>query len=72
MQIKIPRKIILTEIALSIIALILFIAADYIYRLEKTNPIREYLTDPLLFMAIGGQILFTVLIIISYFKRHQI
>lgn len=70
MHVEIPRKMILTEILLSIFVPILYITQDYFYRGEA-NWIRVYLVDPILFVAIGTQILFIVLIILSFIKRFR-
>lgn len=53
MQIEIPRKMVLTEILLSILVPILYITQDYFYR-QESNWIRENLVDPILYIAIGG------------------
>ena len=72
MQIEVPRKLILIEIILSIITLILFLTQDVLYRTLPRGSIRDFVVDPILFIAVGGQIVFIVLIIISYIKRHKI
>ena len=72
MQIEVPRKLILIEIILSIVTLILFLTQDVLYRILPRGSIRDIVVDPILFIAVGGQIVFIVLIIISYIKRHKI
>lgn len=72
MQIEIPRKLILIEIILSIVTLILFLIQDYLYRTLPIGSIRDFIVDPILFIAVGGQIVFVVLIIVSYIKRHKV
>jgi hypothetical protein len=71
MQIVVPRKLILVEILISILSLILLLIQDSLYQLPRKHFGRK-LVDPLLFIAIGGQITFIILIIVSYVKRHKI
>ena len=72
MEIEVPRKLLLIEIILSIVALVLFLIQDVLYRALPRGSIRDIIVDPILFIAVGGQIVFIVLIIISYVKRHKI
>ncbi|KKK46086.1 hypothetical protein LCGC14_0563720 [marine sediment metagenome] len=72
MQIEVPRKLILIEIILSIVTLVLFLIQDVLYRSLPIGSIRDLIVDPILFIAVGGQIVFVVLIIVSYIKRHNI
>ncbi|MFX1345960.1 MAG: Rab family GTPase [Promethearchaeota archaeon] len=69
MRVKISPKMVLIEVLLSIVVLLLFIAQNSLYSLPFGTIGRAFV-DPFLFIAIGGQMLFIVLIIISYIKRH--
>ncbi|MHA2007618.1 MAG: hypothetical protein ACXABO_10155 [Promethearchaeota archaeon] len=72
MEIEIPSKLVLIEITISIVSLILYIIQDSLYRLDTNNPLRAKLVDPILFIAIGGQITFVALIIVFYIKRYSL
>ncbi|MFX1457702.1 MAG: ADP-ribosylation factor-like protein [Promethearchaeota archaeon] len=70
MQIEIPRKILIIEVGLSLLALILFLIQDFYYKGNILNVIRIILVDIMIWTAVGAQIGFIVLIVISYIRRH--
>ncbi|MFX0080909.1 MAG: Rab family GTPase [Candidatus Hodarchaeota archaeon] len=71
MQIELPHYIILAAIFLSISSLILLFIQDSLYILPRNHPGRSYV-DLILWTAMGFEIVFVVLIIISYVKRYKI
>jgi small GTP-binding protein len=71
MQIEVPRKLVLIEVIISILTLALYIIQDTFYRREPGNFFRDNFVDPILFIAIGGQIVFISLIIVIFIKRYR-